>query len=61
MRLLFYRYGILDTSWRALYKVRWPDFDQQKQAVPWLDKGDKVKYDSVDDWQQIYWEAHLQE
>ncbi|KAL7084375.1 hypothetical protein ACP275_14G220200 [Erythranthe tilingii] len=55
------RYGILDAAWRALHKVRWPGFGQQKQAVPWLDKQDEVKYDSVDDWQQMYWEAHLQD
>ncbi|KAL7126771.1 hypothetical protein ABFS83_14G209100 [Erythranthe nasuta] len=55
------RYGILDAAWRALHKVRWPGFGQQKQAVPWLDKQDEAKYDSVDDWQQLYWEAHLQD
>ncbi|KAI3461017.1 hypothetical protein Pfo_017680 [Paulownia fortunei] len=55
------RYGVLDTTWRELYKVRWPGFGQQKQAVAWLDKHDEAKYETIDDWQQMYWEAHLQD
>ncbi|XP_011083100.1 uncharacterized protein LOC105165701 isoform X2 [Sesamum indicum] len=55
------RYGILDSAWEALYKVRWPCFSEAKQCVGWLDKYDEAKYQSVDDWQQMYWEAHLQD
>ncbi|KAL0390861.1 UNVERIFIED_CONTAM: hypothetical protein Scaly_0443200 [Sesamum calycinum] len=47
------RYGILDSAWEALYKVRWPCFSEAKQSVGWLDKYDEAKYQSVDDWQQI--------
>ncbi|KAL6563791.1 hypothetical protein OROGR_002750 [Orobanche gracilis] len=56
------RYGILETTWRALYKVRWSGFCQEKQAMAWLDKcDDDAEYEATDDWQQMYWETHLQE
>ncbi|PIN17722.1 hypothetical protein CDL12_09603 [Handroanthus impetiginosus] len=55
------RCGSLDAAWRALYRFRWPGFGRQKQAVTWLDKDVEAKCDSVDDWQQIYWETHLQD
>ncbi|KAL1550087.1 hypothetical protein AAHA92_18100 [Salvia divinorum] len=54
------RCDILDTAWRALYKARWPSFDQQKKTVAWFDRN-KEKYDIINDWQQKYWEAHLQD
>ncbi|XP_057782183.1 uncharacterized protein LOC131000335 [Salvia miltiorrhiza] len=54
------RCDILDSAWRALYKARWPNLSQQKQAVAWFDRN-KEKYESVNDWQQKYWEAHLQD
>ncbi|KAG8370858.1 hypothetical protein BUALT_Bualt13G0027100 [Buddleja alternifolia] len=55
------RYGILDTAWQALYKVRWPDRGHLKQATAWLDKHDQAKCDSIDNWEQRYWETHLQD
>ncbi|KAL3620544.1 hypothetical protein CASFOL_035456 [Castilleja foliolosa] len=55
------RYGVLDTTWHSLYKARWPGVCQQKQGVDWLDKHDEAEYDSADDWQQMYWETHLQD
>ncbi|GER41150.1 leucine-rich repeat family protein [Striga asiatica] len=55
------RYGVLDKTWRSLHKVRWPGFRQQKLAMAQLNKIDHAEGDSIDDWQQMYWEAHLQE
>lgn len=54
------RFGIVDLAWRALYKLRWPDLGQKNQVTVWLDKHEEEKYSSVVDWQQIYWETHLQ-
>ncbi|KAL8494389.1 hypothetical protein ACS0TY_025265 [Phlomoides rotata] len=54
------RCSILDTAWRAFYKARWPGNDEQKQAVNWLNKPAEKTYE-IRDWQQTYWEAHLQE
>lgn len=54
------RYDILDAAWSALYKTRWPNHCQRKQVVAWFDRNEE-KCESIDDWQQKYWEAHLQE
>lgn len=54
------RYNVLDMAWRVLYRARWPNLGQQKQAVAWFDIN-KEKYELIDDWQQKYWETHLQE
>ncbi|XP_051120794.1 uncharacterized protein LOC127244348 isoform X2 [Andrographis paniculata] len=51
------RSGILDTAWELLYKVRWPGFGQHKRSAFWL----QAKYIVIDDWQQLYWETHLQD
>lgn len=42
---LFHRHWNFNTEWRALYKLRWPDPVEQIEPV---------------DWQQMYWEKHLQ-
>ncbi|XP_052479922.1 uncharacterized protein LOC105803256 isoform X5 [Gossypium raimondii] len=39
------RYGNFDTAWKALFKFRWPDLAECVKPV---------------DWQQIYWETHVQ-
>ncbi|XVE78035.1 hypothetical protein DITRI_Ditri13aG0111800 [Diplodiscus trichospermus] len=39
------RNGNFDTAWKALFKLRWPDLVDCVQPV---------------DWQQIYWETHVQ-
>ncbi|PPR95374.1 hypothetical protein GOBAR_AA25297 [Gossypium barbadense] len=39
------RYGNFDTAWKALFKFRWPDLVECVKPV---------------DWQQIYWETHVQ-
>lgn len=54
------RYNILDAAWSALYRTRWPNHCQKKQVVAWFDRNEE-KYESIDDWQQKYWEAHLQD
>ena len=43
--LVYYRNGNFDTAWKALFKLRWPDLVDRVQSV---------------DWQQIYWETHVQ-
>lgn len=43
--LVSYRYGNFDTAWKALFKFRWPDLAECVKPV---------------DWQQIYWETHVQ-
>lgn len=43
--LVSYRNGNFDTAWKALFKLRWPDLVDRVQPV---------------DWQQIYWETHVQ-
>ncbi|XP_073040622.1 uncharacterized protein [Primulina eburnea] len=55
------RCGILDRAWWALLKLRWPIHDHPTQAVSWLDKHGEEKTVSTNDWQQIYWEKHLQD
>lgn len=54
------RYDTLDAAWHKLYRTRWPNLSQQKKAVAWFDRNEE-KYESIDDWQQKYWEAHLQD
>ncbi|KAG6429073.1 hypothetical protein SASPL_107112 [Salvia splendens] len=54
------RCDILDTAWRALYKARWPSLDQQNKTVAWFDRN-KEKCEIINDWQQKYWETHLQD
>ncbi|XP_022758586.1 protein NLRC3 isoform X2 [Durio zibethinus] len=39
------RNGNFETAWKALFKLRWPDLVKHVQSV---------------DWQQIYWETHVQ-
>lgn len=41
----FHRCCKFNTAWRALFKLRWPDLVDCIKPV---------------DWQQMYWEAHLQ-
>lgn len=41
----YYRDWNINTAWRMLFKLRWPDVADQIQPT---------------DWQQAYWETHLQ-
>nr|DAD20148.1 TPA_asm: hypothetical protein HUJ06_021611 [Nelumbo nucifera] len=56
------RYGDFNTVWRTLFYSRWPEGVAQIQSMEQLTmrpiKGSETDYN--DDWQQLYWEAHLQ-
>ncbi|KAL6968093.1 hypothetical protein U1Q18_033896 [Sarracenia purpurea var. burkii] len=54
------RYSNFSTVWRTLYESRWPGRVGQIQAANWLDKQGVEEYKLTNDWQQMYWEAHLQ-
>lgn len=41
----YYRDSNIDTAWQMLFKLRWPDIANQIHPT---------------DWQQAYWETHLQ-
>jgi hypothetical protein len=41
----YYRDWNLNTAWQKLFKLRWPNIIDQIQPT---------------DWQQAYWETHLQ-
>ncbi|VFQ95879.1 unnamed protein product [Cuscuta campestris] len=51
--------------WETLYKARWPDCDNKyRHGQIWslhnLIKRKEPKHEFTHDWQQIYWETHLQ-
>lgn len=50
--------GNFNTAWKALFKSRWPDLARKIQRVDW--SAGVAKYESIIDWQQMYWETHLQ-
>ncbi|XP_028065188.1 uncharacterized protein LOC114268248 isoform X1 [Camellia sinensis] len=54
------RYLNFDAVWRTLYKSRWPGPARQNRAVNWLSKQVVEECKLTNDWQQMYWEAHLQ-
>ncbi|XP_058197617.1 uncharacterized protein LOC131313357 isoform X2 [Rhododendron vialii] len=54
------RYSNFDTLWRTFYKSRWPGRVSKKPPVNWLEGQNADGHKSTNDWQQIYWEAHLQ-
>ncbi|KAM7501543.1 hypothetical protein LguiB_000447 [Lonicera macranthoides] len=49
-----------EMAWRTLYKSRWPDHARQIQPVDLLAKQGMECYELENDWNQMYWEAHLQ-
>ncbi|XP_052211050.1 uncharacterized protein LOC127813942 isoform X2 [Diospyros lotus] len=49
-----------DLVWRTFYESRWPGLTRKNQAVPWLAKQGLEEHQPMDDWQQVYWETHLQ-
>ncbi|GFZ20172.1 hypothetical protein Acr_28g0008770 [Actinidia rufa] len=53
-------YSTFDSVWRTLYESRWPCLARQNQAVDWLAKQNVEEQKLTNDWQQMYWEAHLQ-
>ncbi|KAI8523156.1 hypothetical protein RHMOL_Rhmol13G0051900 [Rhododendron molle] len=54
------RYSNFDSLWRTFYKSRWPGCVSKKPPVNWLEGQNADGHKSTNDWQQIYWEAHLQ-
>ncbi|KAA8550666.1 hypothetical protein F0562_002350 [Nyssa sinensis] len=54
------RYVDFETAWRRLYNSRWPGPVRQNQPVDWLANQGVTNNDSTSDWQQMYWETHLQ-
>lgn len=47
-------------AWRTLFKSRWPELDGQIQPFAWLAKPGLAKCELTSDWQQMYWETHIQ-
>ncbi|XP_071913224.1 uncharacterized protein [Coffea arabica] len=47
-------------AWKKLYEVRWGDCGAQIHSISWLAKQFEAKHELRDDWQQMYWERHLQ-
>lgn len=49
-------------AWKSLYRNRWPQRSRQSPSPEYDDSDCDKGEDNVDaDWQQLYWEAHLQE
>lgn len=54
----------ISRSWEKLFKSRWPDYFEKRQLDKSFSRINEAElYKSVDcdmDWQQLYWEVHLQ-
>ncbi|OVA02234.1 Leucine-rich repeat [Macleaya cordata] len=58
------RYCALNTAWKSIYKSRWPEGVRQTQPMDHLTKQSIPRFEPArfsGDWQQMYWEAHLQD
>ncbi|XP_058094983.1 uncharacterized protein LOC131240639 isoform X5 [Magnolia sinica] len=58
------RYGDFNTAWKILFHSRWPEGVRQIQPIDCMADQDGItSHESMicDDWQQMYWEAHLQD
>ncbi|XP_057484458.1 uncharacterized protein LOC130770861 isoform X2 [Actinidia eriantha] len=54
-------YSIFDSVWRTLYESRFGlVFVRQNPAVDWLEKQNVEEHKLTSEWQQMYWETHLQ-
>ncbi|CAN4098097.1 unnamed protein product [Withania somnifera] len=53
------RYLNFEEEWKNLYEARWPAFGRRSKSFSRSSKR-KVECESANDWQQMYWEAHLQ-
>lgn len=58
---MLHRCGNFNTVWRRLFKSRWPDFVKHIEVADWLAEQHGRKCDLTNDWQQMYWETHMQE
>lgn len=59
------RYLNFEEEWKTLYELRWPALGRQSKnsknkSFDRSAKGKEAERESTDDWQQMYWEAHLQ-
>ncbi|EPS59258.1 hypothetical protein M569_15552, partial [Genlisea aurea] len=54
------RYNLLDGRWKAHCIARWPIDFLLKQAAKRSNKSGNLE-ELIDDWQQMYWETHLQD
>ncbi|XP_058094979.1 uncharacterized protein LOC131240639 isoform X2 [Magnolia sinica] len=57
-------YGDFNTAWKILFHSRWPEGVRQIQPIDCMADQDGItSHESMicDDWQQMYWEAHLQD
>lgn len=48
-----------DFAWKASFSSRWPELVKNFQVDPWSQKS-VVECEATCDWQQKYWEMHLQ-
>lgn len=48
-----------EEAWKKLYEARWPSLGP-RSLTDWLAKHNGEKDELPDDWQQLYWERHLQ-
>ncbi|XP_074317237.1 uncharacterized protein LOC141653391 isoform X2 [Silene latifolia] len=53
------RCGKFDLAWKALYYLRWPENDEYSQEKL-LVKKIELENETLCDWQQKYWEMHVQ-
>ncbi|KAH9607641.1 hypothetical protein KSS87_014163 [Heliosperma pusillum] len=53
------RRGKFDLAWKALYYLRWPENVEYSQAK-FLVKNIELENETLSDWQQKYWEMHVQ-
>lgn len=53
------RYEGFDGVWKALFKERWPENFKRVELINKVD-GARSSVDHENDWQQLYWETHLQ-
>lgn len=60
----FCRYLCFEEEWKNFYEARWPAFSWsenfESKSLARSAKGNEVECESANDWQQMYWEAHLQ-
>lgn len=58
------RYLCFEEEWKNFYEARWPAFSWsenfESKSLARSAKGNEVECESANDWQQMYWEAHLQ-
>ncbi|KAM0941958.1 putative leucine-rich repeat domain superfamily [Dioscorea sansibarensis] len=55
------RYEGFDAVWKALFKERWPENFKRVEQINKVDGAEiRSSVDHENDWQQLYWETHLQ-